>query len=64
MREKDAAEMSVEEFKQYLAGYNDEVINFHRSPPGKNNRSYLNKNNGRLFVSASVKVAMQRRRTK
>lgn len=61
---KGAADMTVEEFKQYLAEYNDEVINFNRKTPGKNNRSYLNKNNGKLFISASVKVAMQRRRTK
>ena len=60
----NAADMTVDEFKRYLAGLNDEVVNFHRQKPGKNNRSYLNKNSGRLFVSSSVKVAMQRRRTK
>ena len=60
----DAADMTVDQFRQHLARVRDEVINFDREEPGKNNRSYINKNSGSLFVSNSVKIAMRRRQSK
>lgn len=60
----DAADMTVDQFRQHLARVRDEVINFDRDDPGKNNRSYINKNSGSLFVSNSVKIAMRRRQSK
>lgn len=60
----NAADMTVEQFKRYLAGLNDELIHFNRPPPGKNNRSYTPHKKGQLFFSSGVKIAMQRRRAK
>jgi len=60
----DAGEMTVEQFAAHLKTARDRLINFEHGEPGKNNRSYINKNSGSLFTSASVKVAMRRRMAK
>ena len=60
----DAGEMTVEQFKRHLAMRREQLFNLTPEEKGKNNRSYINKSNGSLFVTKGVKLAMQRRRAR
>ena len=64
MTKPDISSMTPEEFAELLRQRRDALFNIPAEAKGKNNRSYINRNNGELFVSSSVKLAMQRRRTK
>ena len=57
---KTATEMTVDEFARHLTERREKLFNLTPQYKGKNNRSYANK--VALFASASVKLAMQRRR--
>jgi|TARA_R100001591_G_scaffold38828_1_gene50222 hypothetical protein len=60
---KGAADMTVEEFKQYLAQRRDELMNIGPLRQNAGGRPHFTSQKV-LFQSSSVKLAMQRRRTK
>lgn len=58
----DAAEMTVEQFAQYLKKRRAELFDLTPQVRGKNNRSYIPHKKGQMFQSSGVKLAMQRRK--